>query len=338
MSSLKHIAQKTGVSISTVSRILNGKAGESRISPDRVKEVNRIARKMGFRFNYAARATRLKNARHIGVLIRNVIDLPHYNPGAFEMIMGINARVAPEGYIVTVVRWSDRDGKMEDQSRLFREQALDAMLVIGSLSDTVRRQVEDLMPRCIWVESERFAAEGCIRRDEVYSGELAGRALGELGYSRWLYLNVTPPTGRHYSLRERLTGVERAARKYGAELSLFPNTNYLPADPNLLRDYLRPDVGIIAYNHMHARWCASVAADFRKIAPYDFGLVCCDETHELQHCWPQLSRVGCELMNIGRTAGEFALRMIRTPEESCPSRQIRGVWRPGSTAWGPQNQ
>lgn len=334
MATLKNIAESAGVSVSTVSRILNGKASESGISPKRIKEVTRIARQMDFRFNYAARAIKMKNARHIGVLIRNVIETPHYNPGAFEIIMGINARVASEGYIVSVVRWGDREGRMEEQSRLFREQALDAMFVIGDLPPDIEGKVENLMPRCIWIESHRYNPEHCIRRDEIYSGELAGRALGDAGYRRWLWLDVTPPDSnnqRHYSNPDRLKGVRQMAGKYDAELLMFSQASNLPGDPDELKKYLQPDVGIIAYNHLHANWCALTAAKFKKAAPQDFGLVCCDDVYELQFFWPQLSRVGCDVMAMGQLAGEFALKMIRNPDEPCPSTQMRGFWRPGDT-------
>lgn len=336
MVTLKKIAEQAGVSVSTVSRILNGKAGDIGISPQRVKEVTRIARRMDFRFNSAARATRLQSTRHVGVLLRNVIDLPHYNLAAFEMILGINAKLSGAGYIVSIVRYGDRDGSVENQSRVFREQALDAMFVIGELPPDVTEKVKNLMPRCIWIESHQYTAENCIRRDEVYAGQLAGKALGDLGYRRWLWLNVTPPTTpKHYSNRDRLAGVRQMAGKYGAELMMFPQTDYLPSDPPLVQDYLQPDIGIIAYNTHHAQWFTTVASDLQKTAPADFGLVCCDENDAIHHTWPQLSRVGCDLFQLGFAAGEMALDLIQNPNKPCPSRQVRGFWIPGSTAYGP---
>jgi DNA-binding LacI/PurR family transcriptional regulator len=332
LATLKEIAQAAGVSISTVSRVLNGKAKEESISPRVTQKVERIAHKMSFRFNSSARATRLKSARHVGVLLRNVIEKPHCNPAAFDMILGANARLAPAGYIVSIVRYGDREGTVQSQSRVFREQMLDAMMVIGVLPEDVEQHVEELMPNCIWIESNRYTSHNCLRRDEVYSGELAARALGESGYRRWLWLSVTKrKPDAHYSISARLSGVQKMAKEYGAELFQFPQTGELPSDPDLLKDYLQPDVGIIAYNHLHAHWCASVAERYRKNAPYDFGLVCCDDMFELRHVWPELSRVQCDLLELGKMAGDMVLRLLHEGSMSCPSQQIRGFWHEGST-------
>lgn len=93
MVTLKQIAEQAGVSIRSVSVVLNGKAVESRISPEVAQRIERIARDLDYRPNAMARAIRLKKSFQIGVLVRELA-----NPYTGAVIEAMESSLLAHGY------------------------------------------------------------------------------------------------------------------------------------------------------------------------------------------------------------------------------------------------
>lgn len=69
---LNDIAEQAGVSVSTVSRVLNKKAGKYRISADTEEKILKTARELRYRPNQIARGLRLKKTNTIGLIAPDV--------------------------------------------------------------------------------------------------------------------------------------------------------------------------------------------------------------------------------------------------------------------------
>ncbi|MDR0794058.1 MAG: LacI family transcriptional regulator [Chitinophagaceae bacterium] len=87
--SIKDIANKAGVSISTVSFVLNKKAAEMRISIDVEENVKKIATEMGYQPNTLARGLRTGKTRTIGLIVE---DISNSFFSAFAKIVETHAR------------------------------------------------------------------------------------------------------------------------------------------------------------------------------------------------------------------------------------------------------
>lgn len=94
MTTLKDIAIAAGVSVDTVSRVLNGKAGEAWPSAvERAKRIREIAEKLNYAPNKAAQIMRTKRTRQIGVLVSEL-----YNPFTGRKVEAIADALAEHGY------------------------------------------------------------------------------------------------------------------------------------------------------------------------------------------------------------------------------------------------
>jgi DNA-binding LacI/PurR family transcriptional regulator len=187
------------------------------------------------------------------------------------------------------------------------------------------------------VDSNVWRPQRVIRRDERHAGRLAANALADLGYRKIVWYGQTIGRGAnyHYSVVDRLAGVRDVVKKRNLELSMvLASRRTVYRKPNLLAEHLRPDVGIIAYSTTYARWLAHYAASMRLCPGYDFGLVCCDDSHDLGRQWPGLCRVTFNRFGMGVRAGRMMLDVLQ--EKRVPSIRIRNRWRAGNTAWGPQ--
>ena len=70
--SIKDIANQVGVSTTTVSFVLNGKAKEKRISEDLKNEILRIAAQLNYRPNQVARGLRTGQTHTLGLIIEDI--------------------------------------------------------------------------------------------------------------------------------------------------------------------------------------------------------------------------------------------------------------------------
>ena len=93
---IREVADAAGVSIATVSRVLNDKPHP--VGEATRRRILRLAEEMGYRPNQAARSLRTERSATIGIITDN-IDSPH----STMMIRGIQNRVKESGYICVLI-------------------------------------------------------------------------------------------------------------------------------------------------------------------------------------------------------------------------------------------
>lgn len=97
VSSLKDLALKLGISVTTVSRVLNGKAREFRISKETEKKVREAAKTMHYLPNQFARGLKLDKSDTIGVIVPDIS-----NPFFAEIVKNIERESKNKGYAVFI--------------------------------------------------------------------------------------------------------------------------------------------------------------------------------------------------------------------------------------------
>src|SRR5438045_9786343 len=69
---LQHIADRSGVSVTTISRVLSGQADRYRISKQTESAVRKVAKEFNFVPNQLARSLRLKKTLKVGLVIPDI--------------------------------------------------------------------------------------------------------------------------------------------------------------------------------------------------------------------------------------------------------------------------
>jgi len=334
MATLRDIAEAAGVSIDTVSRALNGKnKGAWASTARRSSEIHRIAQELNYRPSAAARAVRSSRTRMIGALMRNNPRDPHIHPVAFEALLGLNHGLEAAGYVLSVIRFDDVQFAASAGSRVFREQMLDGMVIIGGMPQEAVSRLEQLVPLSIWANTNVWRDECCIRRDEVHTGRLAAQSLIEMGYRRLVLLGGVRGSVPHYSHDDRFAGLKQGAGAAGAQVERvgIPWTPVMDAR-ELSLSLLQPEVAILTDGTEWAQWVVNAANGLGKIPGRDFGLACCDESSEICRYWPGLSRVSFDHYAMGTEAARMILQRLEKPGEPCSSKLFRGQWLAGNTA------
>jgi len=337
-STLRDVALEAGVSIDTVSRVLNGKGKMKWASAiRRADEIKKIAERLNYRPNAAARAIRSSRTRMVGALVRNNPSNPYIHPVTFETILGINDGLEAAGYVLSVVRYNNVQSEAASESRVFREQLLEAVVAIGTLSEEVIGRIERLVPNCIWANTNVWREECCIRRDEVRVGEIAGQQLTDLGYKRLVILGGARASLPHYAHEERFAGISSVAKPRGVTVERVG----IPWGPHLdpatfPLDRLEPGTAIVAESMEWAHWVVNLAGTVGKVPVRDFGLASLDASGEVSRYWPALSRVTYDYYSMGLEAARMVLQRLEDPETTCVSRKFTGEWIAGNTASGPR--
>lgn len=107
--SIVDIAKKAGVSITTVSRVLNGKAEEFRISEKSQQKIKETARKLNYVPNQFAASLKSGKSNTIALIIPSLS-----NPFFADIASEINAEVRNRGYI-TIIGDSDENMDTENE-------------------------------------------------------------------------------------------------------------------------------------------------------------------------------------------------------------------------------
>ncbi|MBR1639469.1 MAG: LacI family DNA-binding transcriptional regulator [Treponema sp.] len=90
MITLKELSQKSGVSIATVSNILNGK---SNVSDETRKRVLEIIKETGYKPNFMARGLRASSTKTIGLIVDDITEF-----SSPQIINGIMSKLEEKGY------------------------------------------------------------------------------------------------------------------------------------------------------------------------------------------------------------------------------------------------
>lgn len=104
MATVKDVAREAGVSLGTVSNVLNGKGSVKEANREKVWEA---VKKLGFHYNMTASALRTKSTKNIGLIIPTIIN-PYYP----ELARGVEDEARKEGFTVFLCN-SDRQEEKE---------------------------------------------------------------------------------------------------------------------------------------------------------------------------------------------------------------------------------
>ena len=125
--SLKDIAQEAGVSVSLVSIVLNGKAKQHRVSEVVAKRIRKIADKLGYRPNLAAKSLRDGRSSTIGVVVSDIS-----NPFFANIARQIEATAEKYDYTVQFSSSDENSARMSSLIDSMLCRNIDGLIVVPS--------------------------------------------------------------------------------------------------------------------------------------------------------------------------------------------------------------
>lgn len=204
------IAKEAGVSISTVSRVLNNKGN---VNPDTRKKVEEILARSNYTPSAIARGMVSKSMRTVAVLTVD-IRVPHYARTAYT----IEREFSRRGYEVTICNTGGELKETEKYLRTVLEKKVDGIVLVGSIFNTICKdsEIEGLLKNIPVVLANgklELPNSYSVLVDDQYGVSLAVDHLAEKGHKHIFYLKDMDTI----SARLKCEGFMRSMRRCGIE-------------------------------------------------------------------------------------------------------------------------
>lgn len=256
MTTMKQIAQRVGVSVSTVSLVLNGR-DNGRVKPQIAQRVREAANEMGYQPNALARSLRTSRTHIVGFISVEVATTPY----AGGMIQGAQDALSALGYVLLTVNGDDAQA-IDDEVGALRRYGVDGFLYSAMSNRVV--DVPKSLRRFPLVLVDATDAEGrlaSIEPDETRIGYDATTRLIEAGCRRIAYIGCTEPM---VAQDGRLEGYRQALIDHGIDVDERLRCDVLNNGPALraveeLFDSEWPD-GFFCFNDARAWYVYEAAA------------------------------------------------------------------------------
>ena len=200
------IAKAAGVSIATVSRVLNNR---SSVSPETRREVLACMK----RLSYVPRRGGIDRAPTIGVLLEYSTPSPAMTPYVAEVIGGVSSFADQNGLSLEVFSFDQPRIRERGLTSYLRETAIDGAVILLSndQSHYIHQLEEDHFP-CVIINNRMGGKVRFVDVDNRSGAEMAMNHLASLGHRRIAFLGGNL---NNESLRERYEIHQAALRKNG---------------------------------------------------------------------------------------------------------------------------
>jgi LacI family transcriptional regulator len=207
-SGIHEVARRAGVSLGTVSNVLNR---PEIVAEETRRRVQLVIEEIGFVRNGSARQLRAGNSRYIGLVVLDVA-----NPFFTEVARGVEDAASEAGYVVVLCNADDSLEKESHYLNTLEEQRAQGILITPVQSDA--SYLQRLRQRGIVVvlldRPSRIKDFCSVAVDDVRGGEIATAHLLEQGHQRIAFVHG-PLSIRQCADRRR--GMLRAVRSAGLD-------------------------------------------------------------------------------------------------------------------------
>ena len=331
---MKQIAQETGVSVSTVSLVMNHR-DEGRVKPAIASHVRAVADRLGYRVNPMASSLRTNRTHILGFISEEVATTPY----AGGMILGAQSAASQYGYMLITVS-TDGDMDEDDEIAALKRYGADGFLY-AKMSNRVTRVPRLLadLPIVLVDATDEAGADGTIagttsdatdgttptsptpsvEPDEFRIGYDATRRLIDADCERIAYIGCSEDMiAQHGRLAGYRAALEDVGRKPDDRLivNVLNNGPALAAVSDLF-DWERPD-GFFCFNDARAWYVYECAARRGMTVGRDLSVVGVDNHRVFAETLsPQLTTIELPHFEMGYWAAAKLISLIegRTLDE-----------------------
>ncbi|MGY1784325.1 LacI family DNA-binding transcriptional regulator [Geodermatophilus sp. SYSU D00698] len=305
---MQQVAAEAGVSISTVSKVINGRYG---VSAETVDHVARVIDRLGYEASLVARSLRNRRTNVIGLLVMD------FEPFSTEVLKGVADAVHGSGY--ELIAYS-AGGHVEAHTGWERRSLSRLMATLVDGAVLVTPTVTDVPADGPVVAVDPQA--GPSRLPSVTADNLQGARVGVEHLLACGHTRIGMITGRSdlLSAQQREQGYRDALGAAGLPVdeTLVRSGGF---DPELARDAARelltrpePPTAVFAANDLSALATLEVATELGLDVPRQLSVVGFDNIPESALADPPLTTVQQPIRRMGQEAAEMLLALMSGKE------------------------
>ncbi|SKA78626.1 transcriptional regulator, LacI family [Caloramator quimbayensis] len=309
---IKDVAKKAGVSVSTVSRAFNN---YSDINPETRENILKIAQELNYKPNIVAKSLSSNRNFRLGMIVEDYNITGMLNPLVFQIMMSFKSTADKLGYEVVLLSTNTDTQKSVKLSTIYSQKQFDGAFIMGlKLSDDYYRELIEFNHPCvlydIYINNPNV---GCVGVDNTKGSFLAVEHLINLGHKKIAMINGHKDAFVSY---ERLDGYMLALNRYA-----------LPVDKSLIYYADFTDQGaaaaveelLIRHKDITAIFCASDLMAIGAInalnnrgysVPDDISIVGFDDLYLAQLSNPKLTTIKQDAQAIGESVANLLINLI----------------------------
>ncbi|RVU22918.1 LacI family transcriptional regulator [Streptomyces antnestii] len=312
---IKDIALRSGVSESAVSFALNGKAGVSETTRDRVR---RVADQLGWRPSAAARALSGEGSATVGLVLARPASTLGVESFFLQLVSGVQEVLATRrlGLLFQVVE--DLSAECDAYRRWWAERRVDGVLVVDPRADDPRPPLlDELGLPAVVIGSLPPGDDGTghpgitnLWADDARAmASIAGHLHG-LGHRRIAHVAGLPDLTH---TRRRVQSLRAEAERHGLDVTSFP-TDYSETEgaevTRRVLDSGTPPTAIVYDSDVLAVAGLAVAAARGIPVPDRLSIVAWDDSVLCRTTHPALTALVRDTTAYGRRAAEELLALL----------------------------
>jgi LacI family transcriptional regulator len=314
---IKDVAERAGVSLKTVSRVINREAS---VRADTRERVERAIEAMGYRPDPSARSLRSTHSYAIGLVYDN--PNAHY---VISMQEGVLSACRERGYGLQIHPCDSSSPKLaEELVALARRSRLAGLVLAPPMSEQaelIARLKAQGIPFVRIIASREDPQDGspCVWVDDRDAAYAITEHLIQLGHTRIGFLWGEP---HHRSSPERYQGYADALKDYGIPLDrklVLPGRYAFDDGFRGARKLLalkQPPTAIFGSNDEIAAGVLAAARSMGLDVPWDLSIAGFEDNPFSKQAWPALTTARQSTREIGRHAALRLMAELRRGEEA----------------------
>ncbi|MGY3778039.1 LacI family DNA-binding transcriptional regulator [Isobaculum melis] len=321
--SIKEIAELSGVSVATVSRVINN---NGRFSEETRKKVLQVIKDTHYETNNIAKSLRMKKSNTIGILVPDISNSFFAN-----VVQEIESILFKKGYSTIICNTDRNEEKEEAYLRMLEGKMIDGLIVISGVKEFGSTAINKKTPLiCIDRKPKDTKSTILIESDHYQGGFLATEELISKGCH-----NIAIIIHRDFlsSSKERLLGYQNALKKYQIPFK-EENVIHVTVEEKMSRTEAAKAAllqkisegyqfdGVFALNDRLAIGAIHAILDLGKKVPEDIKVVGFDNDPISKYCYPCLTTIRQDNMLIAEQACENLLALIDGTRKDMKKHQV----------------
>ncbi|CAL9571227.1 Ribose operon repressor [Streptomyces sp. enrichment culture] len=312
MATMTDVARRAGVSVATVSHVLNNTRP---VRPATREAVRTAIEELGYTHNTLARSLVTSRTKSIGLVV-SAISNPYFT----EIFQGVEGGTLADGYSLLTADPHDTPEHELRTVRLLHERRVDGVIVAPSPEPAA---MLDYLERAKLpaVFLDRLVGDGydqvCAENEEPMARLVTH--LADLGHSRIALIAGIPglstTTERLAGYRE---GLRRAGLPYAPELVVGGNSSAEGAEQAAHRLLARtePPTALVTANNAMTIGALRALRTARRAVPDDMALACFDDFSWADLFTPRLTAIAQPSRDIGAAAVRLLLDRLADPDRA----------------------
>ena len=321
MATIYEVSKLAGVSLATVSRVINN---SGRVTEKTRRKVETAMRQLGYRPNSIAQSLASSRSNSVGILVPELHG-PFFN----TMLSGVEAELREAGkHVFITVGHSDETKELESIEFLVGRRCDALILHVDAVADPYLLKLnEEVVPVVLINRTLRGLAGRCINLNNTRGGYLATKALLERGHRS--IACITGPRWKR-DARQRLAGHRKALAEAGVKPDPrllvegdFQESGGREGMAALLRAGI-PFTGLVCGNDTMAAGAIDAARDSGLSVPDDLSVVGFDNVTFARYMHPKLTTIDYPMVEMGQMAARIVLKDVYDIDGP----EIRNVFEP----------